>query len=88
MSRPPPSPPSPQRRERADSLKGSWRAVGIGFLLGMVLCAPVVFYINSDVGKANRLAGMREACAAGRAEPQNCIKEGVPMTWAIQGETK
>lgn len=89
MSRPPPSPPSPQRqRARVDSLMESWRAVGLGFLIGLALCAVLLTYINSDVGKANRLAGMREACAAGRAEPLDCIKEGVPMTWDVQGESK
>lgn len=42
-----------------------------------------IIWTHTESGKANRLANMREACAAGRAEPMNCIKEGVPMTWAV-----
>lgn len=84
----PTRPPPERQRARVDSLMESWRSVGLGFMIGLALCAVLMLYINSDYGKAKRLAGMREACAAGRAEPMNCIKEGVPMTWAVQGETK
>ena len=52
-------------------------------LIGMIANGAFLLWTQTESGKANRLERMREACAAGRAEPMNCIKEGVPMTWAI-----
>ncbi len=84
----PTRPPPERQRSDIDRWVQTWRSVGIGFLIGLVLCAGLMLYMTSDYGKAQRLAGMRKACAAGRAEPLNCIKEGVPMTWVVQGESK
>ena len=58
------------------------------FIFMMVILAVLMLFMNSQDGKDWRLAGMREACAAGRAEPLNCVDEGVPMEWAVKGETK
>lgn len=56
--------------------------------VGLIAGVGFLMWTQTDDGKAERLAGMREACAAGRAEPLNCVDEGVPMEWAVKGETK
>ena len=56
--------------------------------VGLIAGVGFLMWTQTDNGKAERLAGMSEACAAGRAEPLNCIKEGVPMEWAVKRETK
>ena len=67
------------------------------FMPGFVITAFVLMllggwllmiWMNTSSGKDWRRASMREACAAGRAEPRNCIKEGVPMTWAVAEENQ
>ena len=56
--------------------------------IGLIAGFGFLMWTQTASGKAERLAGMREACAAGRAEPLNCIEEGVPMEWAVKGESK
>ena len=56
--------------------------------VGLIAGVGFLMWTQTDDGKAERLAGMHEACAAGRAEPLNCVGEGVPMEWAVKGETK
>lgn len=57
-------------------------------VIALIVGAGFLLWTQTDSGKADRLAGMREACAAGRAEPLNCAKEGVHMEWAVKGEPK
>lgn len=73
-----------RRRARVDSLMVSWKAAALGLILGLLICAPFFYYINSPQGKHSRLIGMRESCAAGENAPVDCIAEGVPMKWSVE----
>lgn len=62
----------------------SENAVFVLFFIILIALGGMMFWMNSQAGKKWRLESMQQACAEGQAEPQKCIKEGVPMTWAVK----
>lgn len=65
----------------------SERAIFALLFIVVIAFGALLFWVNSQSGKKWQLETMQVACAEGKAAPQQCDKEGIPMTWEVNKET-